>query len=124
MVRFGGALLLVALSSPAFAAGGWEDMPTWLLAGMYLVFGLLFGLPSIGLGYFLQGLMSLPKAAILLGLITVAVLLGLAAGYGFEKTLTVLPLIALLLSIFSPLFGLGWFLGFRDLRRTARQEPA
>jgi hypothetical protein len=126
MARIIAGVLLTILSSPALAAGGgWEDMPLHFKIIMVLTFGLLFGLPSIGIGFFLQGFLRFRNAGILLVLAAFALLAWLAAAYGVEKTLRVLPLLTMMSLLFSPLFGLGWYLGVRDAkRRTTRRKLA
>jgi hypothetical protein len=110
------SIVLAVMPSPAFAAG--LDAPLAvevpILIGMFALF---FALPSIGLGYCLQGLMSLRNAAILLVGVLLTLWTALATIYGFEKTQSASMLFATTLLLFCPLFALGWHLGIRDTKR-------
>jgi hypothetical protein len=86
-----------------------------------LSIALLLGLPSVGLGYFLQAFLRLRTAVIFLSVAALAFLTLIATSYGLEKTLNGLPAFTLLLLLFAPLFGVGWHLGIRAARRTLAQ---
>ena len=117
-------ILLASLNTPALAAGGFEDMPVSFALAFYSTFALLFGLPSVGLGYFLQAFFRLRNAVIFLSVVALAFLVLLAGSYGLEKTLQGLPSLTILLLLFAPLFGLGWYIGIRVAKRTTRRSPA
>jgi hypothetical protein len=110
------AILLVSMATPAFAAG--DGAPTWV----YVISCAPFLILPVGFRFFLQGFLRLRNALILMTIASVGFLILLAASYGLEKTLSGLPLFAFMLALFSPLFGLGWFIGIKDaIRRSDRK---
>ena len=126
MTRAAAVALLAVLVSPAFAAGdGLEGAPWWFAAAIYVpVFGITL-LVAIGLGFVLQGLLRLRNALLALTIVFAGFLVGLAIVYGVEKTLNGLPELALMLALFVPVLGLGWFIGMKDAGRRSNQatEP-
>jgi hypothetical protein len=101
--------LLVSVSSPALAAGGFEQLPALHAIAISLGGALVFVLPSVGLGFFLQGLMRLRNALFLLlsGVLFVAGCTVQECGYA--RTLELVPKIAFFVSLFALLFFLVGF---------------
>jgi hypothetical protein len=108
--------LAMLLPVPALAAGD-EPWPLGYSLLMFAVMSLLIGLPTVGLGFFLQGFLRLRTAVVLLVVLAGlgSVLLEPAHSYGRALHLAIY-LVATML-ILSPLFGLGWYLGVKDTRR-------
>jgi hypothetical protein len=111
--------LAVALPTPALAAGGIDDASAGFYIMYFAVIALIGGLPAVGFGFFLQGLLRLPNALILLAAATLALFACLAAVYGVEKTFGVIPLFALMVLMFGPFFAWGWNIGIKDARRVS-----
>ena len=106
------ALVLAAgLSSPAQAAGGWEDMPTPYFIGILAQMALLIAMPCIGLGFFLQAFIRL-RTAVVLAVFGFLFLASCAiADRGIDRTVELAPLFAFASVLFALLFGTGWFAG-------------
>ena len=117
------ALVLVAsLGSPALAAGGWDEMDAPLVLVALFLTLLMFGLPCVGLGFFLQALMRLRNAVVLLAS-GFAILAGCGAAYrGLSRTLELAPAFTVFILIFATLFGLGWRAGIWDANRHAKNQ--
>jgi hypothetical protein len=125
MARAAAIAFLGTLATPAFAAGdGLEGAPWWFVAAIYVPLIAIAGLLAVGFGFFLQGLLRPRNALVVLTILFAGFLGWLAAVYGAEKTLHSLPEFALMLALFSPLLGLGWFIGMKDAGRRSNQTPA
>jgi hypothetical protein len=125
MARAAAIAFLGTLATPAFAAGdGLEGAPWWLIAAIYVPSIAIAGLLAVGLGFFLQGFLRLRSAVIGLTILFASFLAWLATVYGVEKTLQSLPEFALMLALFSPFFGLGWFVGMKDAGRRSNRTTA
>jgi hypothetical protein len=110
------AILLVSVATPAFAAG--DGAPGWV----YVVLWAPFIILAVGLGFFLQEFLRLRNAMVLVTIVSIGFLAWLATSYGFEKTVRGLPLFAVCLALFSPLFGVGWFIGIKDATRRSDRK--
>ena len=125
MTRAAAIAFLGALATPALAAGDpFEGAPWWFAAAIYVPLIALAGLLAVGLGFFLQRLLRPRNALIALAILFAGFLAWLATDYGVEKTLQSLPAFALVLALFSPFFGLGWFIGMKDAGRRSNQTTA
>jgi hypothetical protein len=125
MRRLGTLVSMASLSSPALAAGGWDDMPTPFFIAMLLWMTLLCGMPCVGLGFFLQGLMRLRNALILLAFGFLFLTSFGAAAWGLARTLELAPVFAAAFLFFAPLFGAGWFAGIWAANRQMKhRQPA
>jgi len=113
---------LASLSSPVLAAGGWDDLPTPFKIYAHVVSLLFFALPSVGLGFFLQGLMRLRYAllVVLCGILFLSSCVVHERHYAQPGRL--LPAFAMFLSLFAILFGSGWFIGKRVRDRASRRR--
>jgi hypothetical protein len=119
-----GAVGLAVLATPAFAAGDAFEGSPWIgaiFSGSVLA---LFGFLAAGTGFFLQGFMRLRNALFFVIFVLVVFLTLLVNGFGLEKTVRIIPLLALMLAVCSPPFGLGWFIGTRDAKRRIERSPA
>jgi hypothetical protein len=119
-----GAAGLAVLATPAFAAGDAFEGAPWV--GVIFGGGLLalFGFLAAGTGFFLQGFMRLRNALFFIIFVSAAFLALLVNGFGLEKTVRIIPLLASMLALCSPPFGLGWFIGTRDAKRRIERSPA
>jgi hypothetical protein len=116
-VRWWATVGFFAISFSPARAGGWEDMPWWGLLGIYSIILFLVGLPAIGLGFFLRGLMRLRNAMIVLISLFLILPIWVLVTRGLERTWEFVPLLALMLSVLGPLVGLGWYVGIWDTKR-------
>ena len=113
--------LLASVSSAALAAGGFEQMPVSHAIAISLGITLVFILPRIGLGFFLQALTRLRYALFLLSSGVLFVTGCTVQERGYARTLELLPIIAFFVSLFALLFFWGWVFGKRaENRRTRR----
>jgi hypothetical protein len=125
MARAAAIAFLGTLATPAFAAGdGLEGAPWWLVAAVYVPAIAIALFRAVGLGFFLQGFLRLRNVLVALTIVFAGFMAWLASVYGVEKTLHSLPEFALILALFSPIFGLGWFIGMKDAGRRSNRTAA
>ena len=121
--RFVILVSLASVSSPALSAGGFEQLPASQAIGIALAITLVFVMPSVGLGFFLQGLMRLRKALFLLlsGVLLVAGCTLQEKGHA--RSLELMPIIVFFVVLFASPFSLGWFFGMRVENGKNRRRP-
>jgi hypothetical protein len=125
MARAAAIAFLGTLATPAFAAGdGLEGAPWWVALAVYVPVIAIALFLAVGLGFLLQGLLRPRNALGGLTIIFASFLAWLATVYGVEKTLHSLPAFAFVLALFSPVFGLGRFIGMKDAGRRSNQTTA
>jgi hypothetical protein len=125
MTRAAAATFLIVFATPAFAAGdAFEGAPWWVAALFYAGCLAVFALLAAGLGFFLQGLLQLRNAVVLMTVVSIGFLTWLATSYGLEKTVSGLLEFALCLALSSPFFGLGWRTGTRGATRQSNRKIA
>jgi hypothetical protein len=125
MTRAAGVAVLALLATPALAAGdGFEGGPWWFVALSYGVPLAVTTFLAVGLGFFLQGFFRLRNVLVAMAVLSAVFWAWLATDYGFEKAVSVLPALALILALLGPLFGLGWFIGIRDMIRRSNRKLA
>src|SRR5262249_23124064 len=102
--------VLASLSSPVLAAGGWDDLPTPFKIYAHIVSLLFCAVPSVGPAFFLQGLMRLRYALLV---VSCGVLFLSSCVVQEHHYARLAPAFAMFLSLFAILFCLGWFFGKR-----------
>ena len=118
MVKAAAIVFLATLATPALAVGdAFDGAPWWVPAAFVAPVVLVFVLLAAGFGFFLQGFLRLRNALFLIALTCSGFLALLASSAGSEKFLRVLPIVATLMALVVPLFGLGWFIGIRNATR-------
>jgi hypothetical protein len=99
------------------------DWPWWFTLYMLFVAGSIFGLPAVGFGFFLQGLMRLRIALLVsVGLFLMLPVLVLIMR-GAMRTWQMMPTFLALLAVSVPLVGFGWLIGIWDEKRKAPRKP-
>ena len=116
--------VLASLSSPVLAAGGWDDLPTPFKIYAHIVSLLFFAVPSVGLGFFLQGLMRLRYALLVVSCGILFLSSCVVQDHHFARLGELAPAFAVFISLFAILFCLGWFFGKRVRDRTGRRVAA
>jgi hypothetical protein len=118
------AALLASLSPPAMAAGDTEWPPFFWIIESVAMF-LMFVVPAVGVGFFLQGFLRARNAVLLVTALALVVPGWCLSSRGLEKTLELVSLFLLLIAFFSALIAFGWYLGIKDqARATARKKLA
>jgi hypothetical protein len=117
MARLVSIAMLANLSSPAQAAGD-TDMPVIFDIGMLM----LVGLSSVGTGFFLQGLMRLRNALLLIGAGVLFLEAYAVSIRGLSRTIEFTPFFAFLLLLFASLFAAGWYFGKWAAKRQMKRQ--
>src|SRR5262245_31615374 len=116
--------VLASLSSPVLAAGGWDDLPTPFKICAHIVSLLFFAVPSVGLGFFLQGLVRLRYALLVVSCGILFLSSCVVQEHHFARLGALAPAFAVFISLFAILFCLGWLFGKRVKDHAGRRVAA
>ena len=114
--------LVTIVPLPACAAG--FDTPPYVTAVIVLSLILILVVPAMGVGFALGGFLGLKASIAVLVVLTLIPPVWIWMSYDIDRAVVAARILFVLLLMFSPLIGLGWWIGRRDAKRQAARSQA